>query len=374
MAIVLPDYNNSILNLTISIMKKYGLKSQHQELDVLDKLLSNDYKNIVVLTLDGLGSDLLKQLLPKESFLRTFHLTDISSVYPCTTTAATTTMKTGLTPSEHGWLGWNAWFKEYGCIDDLFLDRNSLSGDLITPSPAGKLLAYEDIISLIQKQSTLSVNCQSVMPPFEKNGVNSFALMAEKINYYCKQPGSQLIIAYWYEPDTLMHKYGPLSSKVKNEMHNIDLLIQQHLSKLEDTLLIITADHGQIEIKQEVFLDDIPELMHCLILPPTIESRAASFFVKEDQKENFCNVFEEIFQNNYLLLTRQKFFDLQLLGPGQKHYKVDDFIGDFMACGTGNMLLRFNGMHERERYYFKGHHAGLCHEEMIVPLIIADYR
>ena len=40
----------------------------------------------------------------------------ITSVFPPTTTAATTSMLSGLNPNEHGWLGWDLYFKK----EDLF--------------------------------------------------------------------------------------------------------------------------------------------------------------------------------------------------------------------------------------------------------------
>ena len=60
----------------------------------------------------------------------------------------------------------------------------------------------------------------------------------------------------------------------------------------------------------------------------------------------------------------------QLFGPGPMHRKIDDFLGDFLACATGDTIIRYHGRFERTRQVFHGHHAGLCAEEMLVPLIL----
>ncbi len=372
MGIMLPEYSNSILNLSASIMNTYGLLSDHTSLPLVDECLKQSKKNLIFLTLDGLGSSFLRQQMPRSCFLNEHYHSDLTSVYPCTTTAATTTLQSGLSPAQHGWLGWNAWFMEYGAIVDLFLDRDSLSGAAIKPSPAEHYLKYKTIIDRITEKSQQSDLCRTVMPPFASNGVNSFEQMVERIITYCQEPGQRFISAYWYEPDTLMHKYGPASPEVIIEMTSIDNCLEKMFDQVSDSILIITADHGQTAIEEEFFLDDIPEIMNCLLIPPTLENRAASFFIKHSCRNTFEEMFIQFFEYDHMLFERQQVYDMGLFGPGKKHPKVDDFLGDYLACATGKRMMRYIGAHDRERYFFKGHHAGLTEEEMVVPLIIAS--
>ena len=372
MDIVFPEYNNSILSVTASVLHAYGAPCSHPGLSYLDALMAKPYKNKILLILDGMGSCLLDKLLPAESFLWSHKQFDLSSVYPCTTTAATTSMLSGLAPIEHGWLGWNAWFREFGRVIDLFLDRDSYSGLSITPSAAQLMLPFADLADLIGRAAPDKVHCHKVLPPFEATGVNNMAQMMGRIKGHCLEDGNQLILAYWHEPDTLMHNEGPYSEAVRQELLAYDQLLAQFSADMADTLLIITADHGQVEVKREIYLDEIPELHECLILPPSLECRSVSFFVKPHRKDYFAAAFNERFGDCYLLLTREEVFDRGLLGSGTPHPKVDDFIGDYLACATGQTIIRYHSLFNRPRSSFKGHHAGLCAEEMIVPLIIAS--
>ena len=72
---------------------------------MVDNLLKKDYKNIVVLLLDGLGTCIMESNLKEDGFLRTHFIESISTVFPPTTVAATTSVMSGLQPIEHAWLG-----------------------------------------------------------------------------------------------------------------------------------------------------------------------------------------------------------------------------------------------------------------------------
>lgn len=101
------NYNECITNLACSIRKYFGLKFKHNTLEYVDKLLSEkNPKNVVVILFDGMGSRILKRNLDKNAFLVKHMAKEITTVFPATTTAATTSMRTGLNPVEHGYLGW----------------------------------------------------------------------------------------------------------------------------------------------------------------------------------------------------------------------------------------------------------------------------
>ena len=58
---ILPDYNNSIVNLMSSIRKYFDLDYEGNTLDIVDTLLKkNNPKNVVVILYDGMGSRLVK--------------------------------------------------------------------------------------------------------------------------------------------------------------------------------------------------------------------------------------------------------------------------------------------------------------------------
>lgn len=367
--IVFPDYDHSIVGLASSILKAYGADCAHPSLEKLDAALQTPVKNRIFLILDGMGAEFIRRELAPDGFFNRHVVDEISSVYPCTTTAATTSMLSGLSPAEHGWIGWSPWFREYGRIIDVFLDRDSLSGQDIKPS-AAELLPFTDLGQKIYAMTRGSVGLHRIQPSYAADGVKSFAEVIEKIRQYAALPGPQLILAYWNQPDSHMHNEGPYSDTVRDEVRSYEADLEQLMKDVNDSLLIVTADHGQVTINCEVYLDDYPDILACLVVPPSLETRAVSFFVKHHRRDEFVTRFQAAFGDAYLLLSREEVLSRELFGPGTPHPKIDDFLGDYLACATADVIIRYHGRFERPHHVFKGHHAGLCREEMIVPLIL----
>ena len=109
---LLPDYTNCIANAANSILNKFEAGEGQQGLKMLDQYLKKDYENIVIILLDGMGKCIIDKNLKKDGFFQS-HLAGIySSVFPPTTVAATTSIANGLTPCEHGWLGWVCYYPQ----------------------------------------------------------------------------------------------------------------------------------------------------------------------------------------------------------------------------------------------------------------------
>ena len=150
--IVFPDYNNSILNFSCSILNHFGAKVHHNTLPYVDSILEKNFKNVVVILLDGLGINILEKHLKPNDFLRKHFLCEYSSVFPPTTTASTTTMMSGLSPIEHGWLGWDVYFEQEDKIVTCF--KNTFAG---TSTPAAeyniahKYLPYKNLEQIINQ-------------------------------------------------------------------------------------------------------------------------------------------------------------------------------------------------------------------------------
>lgn len=365
-----PDYDNSILGITASVLKHYGYETKHKSLPVLDEALSKNYKNVVVLLFDGMGIANLEQHLGKESFLRKNMKATISSTFPPTTTAATTTMESGLAPIEHGWLGWDLYFKELSCDGvTLFLNNEMYSNKAAADYPvAHTYIPYKSIYSKIKEASNGKVIATSVSP-FAENRVESKDELYIKIKELCEEEGRHYIYSYWPNPDSIMHQKGCDCQEVYEDIMETDCWLEKLVSELQDTLIIVTADHGHINNKVK-FLEDYPQLMETLLRLPSIEPRALSCFVKSGRKEEFKEEFYKAFGDQFLLMTREEVFEHKLFGPGIPHDRINDFIGDFLAVAIGDIYVI--PYHIPQEEIMLGIHAGMTKREMEVPLIIIE--
>jgi predicted AlkP superfamily pyrophosphatase or phosphodiesterase len=122
----LPDYNNCLVNLSNSILKKFGARTTAGTLPLADKYLEGEYKNVVLLILDALGTSIVERHLEENGFFRSHMAGALDSVYPPTTVAATTSILSGLYPNEHGWLGWDVYYPQINKNVTVFTNTEQL--------------------------------------------------------------------------------------------------------------------------------------------------------------------------------------------------------------------------------------------------------
>ena len=214
------DYDNSLLSLVSSVLKHYKVDTAHPTLPEADGLLNGNYKNVVVMLFDGMGTAILEKHLRPDSFLRSHLERTISSVFPPTTTAATVTMETGLSPIEHGWLGWSLYFDEIGENVNIF--PNTLSGSAGIPAAdygvAQRYIPYTDIFEKIDRQEGVKAYRVS---PFSSYRSKSASEICDTVKKLCGEDGRKYIYTYWHQPDYDMHDLGTAHEKITEDIAEI---------------------------------------------------------------------------------------------------------------------------------------------------------
>ena len=378
--IIMPNYENCILGTITSILKYYNVETKHKSSEKIDKILQQkEYKNVIVLLLDGLGEYILNEDLPN-GYLKSNQIDCVTSVYPSTTTAALTTYYSGKPPYETGWIAWSQYFKEYGRALDMFSHNESymrepLKKPLIDVFKT--IVNYESIFEQIEKASK-NVKAYELEPEYAKRRAkrsikaNNLDELIMNIQDLCNNPDKKFIFAYSDNPDGLLHKYGVESKEVKDFLIEAESKIKDMCNKMsDDTILIITADHGHKDIEKAYTLLDYPEIQECLIMPASLESRVLTFWVKENMKKIFEERFNKIFKEEFWLMKKDEFLNkYHFLGYGEKHYKIDDFIGNYVALSISGSIIRLETFLAEGKPVKKSTHCGLTKEEMEVPIII----
>jgi len=375
--IVYPDYKNCILNTITSILKYYKVETNHDSLNELDERLKTKYKNVVFIILDGMGDVILNNVSP-DGFFSKNKAAQVTSVCPSATTAAITTYYSGKPSFETGWIAWSQYFKEYGRCLDVLTHRESFYRDEIKNPKIDvykEVINYETVFEKIEKASP-HVKAYEIMPSYadvksrRSLRTDNIEGICEDIKDLCSNEGEKFIMAYLDNPDGVLHKYGCDSIEVKEMILNAEKQIENMCRELEDTIVIVTADHGHKDIKKAYTLLDYPEIQDCLIMPATLESRVVGFWVKEDRKEEFERLFRKEFDGEFILFSKQEVFEKNLLGFGEKHKKIDDFIGNYLALSISDSIIRLENFLVDGKPVKKSTHCGLTKDEMMVPLII----
>ena len=378
--IVLPNYDHCILGIITSILKYYNVETNHKSLGSLDNvLLKRKYKNVILFILDGMGEHILNNI-SKNGYFNQNKLDVVTSVYPSTTTAALTTYYSGQPPYETGWIAWSQYFKEYGRAIDMFSHNESYMREPLKNPNKDVFktdMHYKSVYEKIEEANS-NIKAFEIGPEYaERRAKRSIIAdnideLISSINDIYELPGEKFILAYSDNPDGLLHKYGTDSEEVKNYILDAEDKLKKLKEKLgEDTLIIVSADHGHKNIDKAYTLLDYPELLECLIMPPTLESRVLTFWVKDNMRAIFEERFNKQFGEEFWLMTKEEFLnEKKFLGSGHKHHKIDDFIGNYVALSVAGSMIRLETFLAEGKPVKKSTHCGLTKDEMEVPVIV----
>ena len=365
MKIIKPDYKNSIMNVSNSILKYYGVKNKYASIKVLDEELSKGYNHVIYVLLDGLGTNLVKKLLNKEDSLHKYMKKEITSVFPPTTVAATDAVLSAVPPIVNGHLGWVQYFEKEDTNLVVFQNTDFYNKTrTFTEDLRNKYLSFDRLGDQIRRHNP-NVITNELFPSFIKNGSESFKEQIERVLLITHNTDQSFNYIYWTQPDLIEHTTGIYSKETTEVVKNLNTDFTELIENVDDdTLVICIADHGLTNIK-ELPLFDNKELLGMLKRLPSIEPRAINFFVKDGLLKEFKNLFNKSYSKFYKLYTKQEILDSKLFGEGEPHKLVDMFLGDYMALAIDKYMFTLgNGKG------YIAHHAGMSEDEMMVPLII----
>lgn len=365
-----PDYNNCLVNLISSILKYFEADYYHSTLKDVDRILSdNQFKNVVLILNDGLGTNILERTLNKDDFLIKNKLRDITSVFPATTTASTTSITTGLTPMEHCWIGWYLYVADIDKTIVTYLntlkDSNIPAADYNVPK---KYFPYKSVFENINEKGKYKAFNISPYGDVKYDFEHPNDMYAN-ITELCNNEGKKFMYAYYHNPDHLMHDYGVNHQTVKENIEYINDSIEKLCENMTDTLVIVTADHGLIDVEYKN-LTDYPTLKSMLLRETSIEPRAVNFFIKPGMNQKFEIEFKKYFGEDFILLTKEQVFARNVFGFGDENIRFKSCIGDYLAIGISNIAI----LDEYDENPLIANHAGITEDETVVPLILINKK
>ena len=365
--LILPDYSHCNINISATIAEYLGAPNKNAILPALMEELQKNYKNIVFICFDGMGTYPLAANADESEFLRANTRDTLVSTFPSTTTNATTSLLTNKLPVEHGWFGWTLYFENLGRNIDIFKAKDSVTGEAVAdfylPSRADEYYFYH---------ANSDYNINTVFPEYVEVGntdantvFDSLDGMFDAVKAICESDGRQFIYAYYPDPDSTMHVHGVDSSEAKTVISAVSDGLKK-LSELTDTLFIITADHGQCPVEEYADFCEDSALMDMLECYPFMEPRAPAFVVKDEHKAEFRQYFTEKYGTYFTLYESAELVTKGYFGDPTLSAGYEKLLGDYIAIGNYAHVQAI--LNPGKRRYF-GHHTSLT-EEMEVPLII----
>lgn len=397
--IVLPDIaGHSLSNIPGTVSKLLGGPEMSRPAlspEILDKF-DGRYRNVIVLLVDALGYDHFQRLMAegKAEFwsqnLERASMFPLTSICPSTTATALSTVWTGAEPIEHGYIGYEMWLKRYGMVINTILhmpasyfgDTGSLVKSGFVPesflgiSPLGARFADRGIESHVFLPYSIGGSGLSRMH-LEQTSVHGYVAESDmwaNLRDILNTParGSRFLYVYWSTLDTLIHRYGPADERVDNQFANLSRSLAVNLfgrlekKAAENTLLLLTADHGAIAtpVYEQYNLRGHPELTAMLHLPPTCETRLPFLFIKPGMETNVRAYFENAWPGKFTLITTEQALSMRLFGNGPEHPDLRDRLGDIMVIPHEDAYLWW----PEKPNVMQGRHGGLNRLEMLIPL------
>lgn len=359
------NYSDFILNYVSSIRAYFGLESYYRPNDDFSRYLeSKKPERIYLILIDAMGSRLIERKLSEDSFFRKHLYKETSTVFPPTTTAATTSVIDGKSPNQNAWLGWSQYFEDMGDSIIPFRGMGYYSNRAYGEPCVYRLLPFK---STVQELFEIGVMGHEIYPSFRFGGCMDVEEFTERIVEHSYTSPSKYVYCYWDKYDSMLHKYGVDAKECDNYLKHIDDLFNEASKKLnKGTMMVIVADHGQIDVKEEINVRT-SELNEYLRRPIELEPRATAFFVKDEYMDSFEAKFKELYQEHFILLTKQQVLDTKLFGLGDNHPRFEEFIGDFLAIAKSDKQFVYR--YEGDNFKMIGSHAGCLEEERMIPII-----
>jgi predicted AlkP superfamily pyrophosphatase or phosphodiesterase len=365
---IYPDFKNNIINISSSFSKYLCVETDKFSNAMIDSELVKDYKNVIFIVFDGLGKTPIINNLNDDSYLRRNVREYLTSTYPSTTTNATTTLMSNLYPMEHGWFAWSLFFPSINRCLDLFTGRDSETLEIIDPNYMYK---NHDFCPYFEKSTRKDIDIYSIFPEFVKKGRNVTSFNANNINSLftslkslTNKGNKKFVYCYYDEPDKTMHMEGVTSKKTKLLIENIEMKVEEFMENESDTLLVITADHGLVDVNKHIELREDETLLSFLRNPLFFDGRTPGFNLRDNCERKFLEYMGKKYGKDLLLLSKKELLEKGIFGltSGDNSNLLPDYVGIVTSDSDVNM-------HKASEHSFKAHHSSLG-EEMYVPLII----
>jgi hypothetical protein len=259
---ILPDYGGA--NVRGIVPALLGPNSWAGSLPEWMPAVVAESRQVVLLVLDGLGWDQMQShtaLLPTLTGLAG---TRITTVAPTTTSTALSSIATGLTPGEHGLIGYRMVLGG----EVLNVLRWAVNGDdrrrAYPPADVQRFPAFLGHPVPVVSPSELGGSAFSEAhlrgsSPVGWRAVSSMPVDIRRLLL----DGERFVYAYYGGIDKIAHERG-FGDYYEAELRAADRLVGDILEALPDGCsLVITADHGQVEVGDRIVVPSVDLLSLC---------------------------------------------------------------------------------------------------------------
>jgi len=333
----------------------------------------------VVVLVDGLGYDLLRQRSGHAPFLRGLLPTAyrLTAGFPSTTATSMGTFGTGLPPGSHGLVGYEVLVPG----QDRLL--NELSWD---NGPEPRL--WQPSQTVFERAVAAGLAVIRIGPGFfDGSGLTNAALrggtftaarsLDDRVDSALaalRGNPRALVYLYWGELDKVGHVHGCQSWEWGDELEQIDRGLARLVAGVPpDTSVHITADHGMVDAPHALRTD----LAHDLELAANVrhvggEPRSLQLYCEPGSTADVLTTWRERLDTRAWVLSRDEAVAQGLFGPVAE--RVLPRIGDVIVAMRDNFAVVDSRTARPALLALLGLHGSLTPAEMAIPLLQVPAR
>jgi Type I phosphodiesterase / nucleotide pyrophosphatase len=337
----------------------------------------SDVNRVAVVLVDGMGWHLLPTLAADAPLLasvlarETGRLDELTCTFPATTPTSLASLTTGVTPGEHGILGFTVKLPDADRVLNHLFWRDD--------PPAAQ---WQPVPTWFERLRRAGVEARAVMPAaFLGSGLTAAAyrgaqlhpangdddysqLVAEQLS---AAPG--LVYAYIADLDTAAHLFGIDSPEWHAAAVRVDTLLTRLVEILPpDAALLITADHGGLNVPGDARIDlDADPLMSAGIHAVAGDPRVRYLHTEPGAAADVIAAWTELLDGRAEVSGRDDAVAAGLFGAVRPEHLPR--IGDVVVTCIGDIAVLATDHEPPEVAQFVGFHGAATPAEMAIPLI-----
>ncbi len=326
-----------------------------------------DAESVVLVVLDGLGWDQLRERAPLAPTLASMVGGPITTVAPSTTATALTSIATGLTPAEHGIIGYRTLLG--GEVTNMLRwmsgerdRRHDAPPSSVQASPA---FCGQRVPVVTAHELTATPFSEAHLRPGEMIGYRAASslpvLVAQRI-----AAGSTFVHAYYAGVDRIAHERG-FGDFYDAELAAADALVADLLTRVgPETAVLVTADHGQVDVGDRLIEPSRALLDHVTL--QSGEGRMRWFHAERGAAADLLAAAEDEFSATGWVRSREQVIDEQWFGSAMSA-PVASRLGDVVVAAREP--VSYVDPADTGPFELVCRHGSLTAAEMHVPLIAA---
>jgi hypothetical protein len=323
---------------------------------------------VCLLVLDGLGWDQLQDRLDLAPTLASMVGGPITTVAPTTTATALSSIATGLTPAEHGLLGYRMMLS--GDVLNV-LRWHGRDGDRRRSSPPRDVQPYpaflgHEVPVISPADLEDSAFTEAHLRGSRPVGWRAASAIAVEIGHQLRA-GERFVYAYYGGVDKTAHERG-FGRFYDAELRTTDRLVADVLTELPPrTSLLVTADHGQVEVGDNIVVPT-KELL-AMVAQQSGEGRFRWWHAHRGAAAALLDAAHAAYDHLAWVVSREQVLDEHWFGPTVAA-PIAARLGDVAL--VAHAPVSFHDPADTGPFRLVCRHGSLTSAEVLVPLLAAS--